>query len=650
MDDEKKTREQLLAEVAQLRETAARYRSLVDALPDAITVTDIEGRITEVSAQTAELYRGKVEDLLGRSGFDPIVPEEREIAVANMMRVAEGEVLRGLVYTLLRADGSTYQGEMNAAAIRGPCGEPRGFIASVRDVTARVKAEEALRESEEKFRALADRSPNMIFINQTGRVVYANDKSCEMMGYTREEFLAPDFDFRRLIAPESLPTIHDAFARHGRGQDVSPYEYVLLTKDLRRIDAIIATRLMPYGGRPAILGIVTDITERKRMETELQKADKLESLGILAGGIAHDFNNTLAIIAGNASLARRIAPPGSELAQMLEEIEHASLQGRQLTRQLLTFAKGGAPVKRLLSLGTLLRETLDFSLSGSNVTARLDVAEDLWTVDVDEGQFVQVFNNLTLNAQQAMPGGGRLDVAAANLEVGTSDRLPLCPGRYVHLSFRDHGVGIPQALRTRIFDPFFTTKPGGTGLGLSTVYSILRRHDGHVEVESTEGAGATFHIYIPASTGEAVRARRPSSPGLRPGRGRVLVMDDEEQVLGIVARFLAICGYDPEVTRNGEELLTAFRRARVEGRPFDVVILDLVVPDGMGGKEALTRLREIDPQVRAIVSSGYSEDPVMADYAKHGFRGVLTKPYDLAELNDLLRRLFDEPSPTPTAE
>jgi len=519
MADDSRSRDELLAALAAARELAARYRSLVDALPDAVTVSDLEGRITDASGQAMQLFdpSGR-ETLIGRSAFDQIVPEDRAEAAANMALALRHGVVRGLEYRLLRADGTSYVGELSAALVLGSSGEPHGFIASIRD-----------------------------------------------------------------------------------------------------------------------------ITERKRMEAELQKADKLESLGILAGGIAHDFNNTLAVVVGNASLARRLAPPGSELAQLLADVERGALQGRQLTRQLLTFAKGGAPVKRRLALGQLVRETLGFVLSGSRIRSQVELPDDLWAVEVDEGQLVQVFNNLILNAQQAMPEGGTLEVTGGNELVEAGRRSPMPPGRYVRISVRDHGAGIPEGHRRRIFDPFFTTKPGGTGLGLSTVYSILRRHDGHVTVESEPGRGATFHVWIPACDGpvEPVPARATVSAPR--GHGRILVMDDEEQVLAVVGRYLSLCGYEAQLTSNGEQLLLAFRQARREGRPFDAVILDLTVPGGIGGKEALDRLREIDPDVRAVVSSGYSDDPVMAEFRAHGFRGVLVKPYELNELSDLLRGILATP-------
>ncbi|MBI4917530.1 MAG: PAS domain S-box protein [Acidobacteria bacterium] len=643
MADDGRVRDDAAAALDELRELAARYRSLLAALPDAVTVTDLQGRITEASAQADALWGGTgTKGLVGRNAFDQIAPEDRARAAAGMHRTLTEGVARGLEYSLLRIDGTRYTGELSAALVRGASGEPVGFIASIRDVTRRLEAVRALRESEEQFRTLAERSPNMIFINQAGRIVYANERCAEVMGYSREELASAEFDFRSLIAPESRPMIHDSFVRHMRGDDVPPYEYSLLTRDGRRVEAIITTRLVPFRGNQAILGIVTDITDRKRMEAELQKSDKLESLGVLAGGIAHDFNNTLAIIAGNASLGHRLVPAASELAQLLADIEHAALQGRQLTRQLLTFAKGGAPVKRTLSLAALVRETLDFALSGSKIVSRVALPAELWPVEVDEGQFVQVFNNLFLNAVQAMPDGGAITVAGENVTVDASEPSPLRSGRYVRITVRDEGVGIPQSQQRRIFDPFFTTKPGGTGLGLSTVYSIVKRHAGHVEVESEVGKGSTFVVWVPAGGTPAPCPEPPAAPAPRAGAGRILIMDDQPQVRGLVGRFLELAGFQVRLAESGEAAIESFRAAQERGEPFHVVIVDLTVPGGLGGKETLGQLRALDPDVRAVVSSGYSEDPVMADHRAFGFRGALTKPYELDEMVALLRRVLEE--------
>jgi PAS domain S-box-containing protein len=385
---------------------------------------------------------------------------------------------------------------------------------------------------------------------------------------------------------------------------------------------------------------IRDITEKRRMEEDLQKAQKLESIGILAGGIAHDFNNLLTAILGNISLSKLYVPEGDKAYVKLAEAEKASLRARDLTQQLLTFSRGGAPVKKKASLSGIARETASFALSGARTTCLFDIADDLWPVEVDEGQISQVINNLILNADQAMPAGGVVEVSCVNALVGADGPLSLPEGRYVVLSIRDHGEGIPSEILPRIFDPYFTTKKNGKGLGLATVYSIVRNHDGHISVTSQPDQGTTFTIYLPCGDGSAEESADDKGnvpeTGSPVAAGRVLVMDDEENIREVAGEMLDFIGYGAEFARDGAEAVELYSQALRSGEPFAAVLLDLTIPGGMGGKEAVRLLREVDPEVRAIVSSGYSNDPIMADYKSFGFRGIITKPYKLTELKKVL--------------
>jgi signal transduction histidine kinase len=370
---------------------------------------------------------------------------------------------------------------------------------------------------------------------------------------------------------------------------------------------------------------VTDITAHKRAEEEQLKVQRLESLGLLAGGIAHDFNNMLTAILGNLSLLRA----GDDQPEVTE-IKKAVARARGLTEQLLTFSRGGTPVKKLADLTKLLPETVSFALAGSNVQADFRIAPDLLRVELDEGQFVQVINNLVINARQAMPQGGRLEVLAANEEEHGGQP-------FVRIVFRDHGVGIPQANLARIFDPYFSTKKDGKGLGLAVVYSIIRAHDGRIEVESEPGRGAVFTLRLPATSLRGSPA--PERPAGDLGGLRVLVMDDEEPIRKVARGLLQKLGCAVQEAADGEEALALYEQGLREGRPPQVVIMDLAVPGRMGGLEALRRLRALDPRVRAVVSSGYSNDPVLASPGEHGFEGVLAKPYTLEEIQRALSEL-----------
>jgi PAS domain S-box-containing protein len=381
-----------------------------------------------------------------------------------------------------------------------------------------------------------------------------------------------------------------------------------------------------------------EMAERQRIEEELLKTQKLESLGILAGGIAHDFNNILTAVIGNISLVK--ASDSLEyIHQRSGEMEKACFRARNLTLQLLTFAKGGQPVKKTASISELLRDCTVFALSGSDVQADFDLPEDLWPVEVDEGQISQVINNLVLNAQQAMPAGGTVKIGAKNVKIGVNSDLSLAPGRYVQVSFIDQGCGIGPEQLSKVFDPYFTTKEVGSGLGLTSAYSIVRKHDGHIRVESDAGRGAAFHVYLPASRRKPLLQPQEEERIIL-GEGRILVLDDEAAVRAVLRRMLAKLGYEADFAANGEEAMEIFARKRASGEEFAALILDLTIPGGMGGKTVLEKLLKIDPQVKAIVSSGYSEDPIMAQFQEYGFRGVIAKPYKIAELSEILHRVI----------
>jgi two-component system, cell cycle sensor histidine kinase and response regulator CckA len=372
-----------------------------------------------------------------------------------------------------------------------------------------------------------------------------------------------------------------------------------------------------------------------RLQAELARAGKLESLGLLAGGIAHDFNNLLTVLMGNISLIRDDSGLTPDAAESLEQAEKAASRARDLTQQLLTFAKGGAPIRSAVSLPEIVREVAEFALRGSKVRCQFDLPSSLWPANVDKGQIGQVVQNIVINAIQAMPEGGVVDIALSNREVGTELGGVLAPGRYVRLDIADHGPGISTADLGRIFDPYFTTKKNGSGLGLATVHSIVKKHAGHITAESMIGRGTTFHIWLPAAEAAATARTDPTPSAMRTGssvgQARVLVMDDEEFIRTLAGSILRRYGHRPTTVGDGSAAVQEFVRARAAGEPYDLVILDLTIPGGMGGRQAMEELQRIDPDVRAIVSSGYSNDLVLANYQAHGFRGMISKPYDVAD-------------------
>lgn len=385
---------------------------------------------------------------------------------------------------------------------------------------------------------------------------------------------------------------------------------------------------------------IRDITEKKKMEEEILKGQKLESLGVLAGGIAHDFNNLLTAIMGNISLAKMFAESGSKAFDRLTDAEKACERATGLTQQLLTFSRGGAPVKKTTSIVQIITDSAGFMLRGSNVKCELTLRKDLWAADVDEGQMGQVINNLIINADQAMPDGGVISVTAENITIAASDLLPLPAGRYILISIQDQGEGISPENMSKIFDPYFTTKERGSGLGLATVYSIIKSHQGHLDVESTEGVGTLFRLYLPASE-HAVETVETTAPEVSTpaGSGRILVMDDEEIIREIAREILHHLGYEVDVCGDGKSALTMYQEALHAGTRYAAVIMDLTIQGGMGGKETMKALLAIDPAVKGIVSSGYNNDPILAHFREYGFSGMVSKPYTVRELQETLLEL-----------
>ncbi|MDD5763430.1 MAG: ATP-binding protein, partial [bacterium] len=420
----------------------------------------------------------------------------------------------------------------------------------------------------------------------------------------------------------------------------------------RLIEASDARILDRSGGTAGSVLVFRDVTEKAQMEDELLRGRKLESVGVLAGGIAHDFNNLLTGILGNISLAKEMVDPQKRAHGRLEEAEKATLKAKALATRLLVFSKGGKPIRRNISAEEVLKDAIELALRGTGVRCVFRIPEGVWAVYADAGQLGQVFQNLAINAVQAMPDGGTLTVAMENARVGDGEIADIVAGNYVKIGMEDEGSGIEADILPKIFDPYFTTKIGGSGLGLSTCYRILKNHGGNIFARSMVGAGTTFEIYLPG-TGEVLREAGPPPVVIPlPGSATVLLMDDEEVVLDVVGEMLAHLGYKPEFARHGQEAISKYEEAMRGPGAFDLVILDLTIPGGMGGKETASRILEKYPNARIIVSSGYSNNPIMSRYKEHGFVGVIAKPYKLGELSHVLRQALgkvDTPASPPPA-
>jgi PAS domain S-box-containing protein len=510
-------------------------------------------------------------------------------------------------------------------------------------VIARVSKELAL--SEKNYREVVETASTIIIrMDRRGTITFFNAFAETLFGLKRADIIGRNMAgtiFRDPAVIESL------CAATGPVR----FDSENTTSDGKRL--WISWTVQPVFGATQevteFLCVGTDITERKMLEEKQQQLDqqmlhvqKIESLGVLAGGIAHDFNNILASILGNISLVRMDLDPASPGYQRLGEAEKASLHAGELTTQLLTFSRGGSPIKKTVPLAPLLRDSFKFSLRGSKVRSIITIAPDLWHVDADAGQLGQVFNNLIINACQAMPSGGIVTMEAENVQVGEAAGLLLPEGRYLRVIVRDEGTGIMEEHLPQIFDPYFTTKQSGSGLGLAVAFSVIKNHQGHIAVRSKLGEGSVFTVHLPASEQQPTAQHR-AQPSSRPVNAKVLVMDDEPMVRDVAGAILKRYGYTVEFARDGNEAMALYQQAAASSKPFDVVLMDLTIPGGMGGKEAIRRLRKIAPNVRAIASSGYSNDPIMANYQDYGFSAVIAKPYRPADLSAVLQSVLENP-------
>jgi len=505
------------------------------------------------------------------------------------------------------------------------------------DIAKRQLAEKALRESEEKYRGLIETASDAIFIidAETGEIADVNRKGVELLGRSAGEIIGLHLSqLHPADEAEKYIELFKKVASHITLPDIACH---VLHRDGYKIPVEISTSIMESEDRKIILGIFRDIRERIKLEEEIQKAQRLESAGILAGGIAHDFNNLLTAILGNISLAKAFADPNDKVYKRLAETEKATMRAKDITRQLLTFAKGGVPITRTVDLSNTIVESSEFALRGSSLKCDCSVPENLWPVEADLGQISQVIHNLVINAYQVMPGGGSCRVEAKNIMIRDDDPIPLPNGKYVEISVHDYGSGIPPEHLSKIFDPFFTTKKSGTGLGLPTAYSIIKKHGGLLTVDSEVGRGSTFRIFLPVSDKTVLPpAEKEEQTKLFKGEGRVLVMDDEEYVRDIATKLLHHLGYTVQTAKDGNEALDLYKKGRESGEKYAAVIMDLTVPGGMGGKETIRELKKLDPAVKTIVSSGYANDPIMASFREYGFDGMVPKPYKLEELAETL--------------
>ncbi len=501
------------------------------------------------------------------------------------------------------------------------------------DLTERNQARVALQQSARTLTDILENTTDGFFaLDYAWRFTYVNPQAERLFGRARKELLGGELwqkfpelrntpfeeNYRQVMADQT-PAEFEACEPNGTTRWFEVHAY-------------------PSGG--GVSAFFRDVTERKRAEDDRLTKGKIESLGTLAGGIAHDLNNILTVISGNIGLAQLEAPPEEKnLLGCLAKASQAAQEAAHMSSQLLTFSKGGSPVKKVVRMSDLLAKSAHFSLHGSNLRAEMDIPPDLWTTEVDPAQIEQVINALMINAREAMLSGGTVDISARNTELENKPGALLPGGRYVKVAIADHGGGVPSDIATKIFDPYFTTKPVSSGLGLSISFSIVKKHGGMLHLEQSSPSGAVFSFYLPAARTEpAVIRAMGNGPGMPSPLQRILVMDDEEGIRELTSQLLNTLGYEVTAVTDGVEAINTYERAMRRGENFQAVILDATIRGGMGGLATIARLRTIDPSVVAIICSGYSDEAALAEFLQYGFRGALPKPFTRRDLADVLQR------------
>jgi PAS domain S-box-containing protein len=613
---------------AVVRESETRYRSVVENQTEFVSRWTPDGVVTFVNDAYCRYFRRRREDVLGKTYFSRLPADEQQRMQAHVASFSPENPVQTIEHRVLWSDGEIHWQQWTNRAIFDADGKVVEFQSVGRDVTERRQAEMERVRSLSMLRSVLESSTDgVVVVNNAGQVLTYNQRLVQMLSLRAgwDTAISPverpymiarmTTDAERVVRELNEVQAHPEAESHhlvqttwGRSLNVSS---------------------VPYREGNAIAGRVwniRDITDQLHQQEVSLQTQKLEAVGLLAGGIAHDFNKALTIILGNVTLARQDVEGRGEASERLAMAESACLRARALTQQLLTFSRGGAPIKRTVALLGMLNETVSLAMRGSNVVCESDLTPDLWPVEADEGQIRQMLLNLLMNAKEAMPNGGKIDLSAQNTPaVGPED------GRWITINLRDHGVGIPPDILPRVFDPYFTTKSRGRGLGLSAAYSIVRDHGGEITLESQPHEGTVVTVRLPASQKTAQSVKPAAGPAAARAL-RILIMDDEDFVREIAGRLLRRAGHETVLAADGKEAIALYQEAQATGRPFDVTIMDIVVPDGMGGQEAAQRILAINPDAKIIVSSGYSNDPIMADFRHYGFCGVAAKPYQMEEL------------------
>jgi two-component system, cell cycle sensor histidine kinase and response regulator CckA len=507
------------------------------------------------------------------------------------------------------------------------------FVGIVKDITEQKETEFALRESEEKYRELIKNANDFIFLFGYDENLSAW-KSRDMNLMAKNKFTSNnDIEIKDILSRESFIFLENRINELVEKKSLN-FESVFLSQNKENVLVDVNASIFKLKGKKVVLIIARDITEKRKIEEELHKRQKLDSLALLSGGIAHDFNNLLTAILGNISLAH-FNNSQEEIFKRLEDVENIIGKAKNLTQQLLTFTKYDNSIKKTGSIGKLLMDIANFIVTGTNCRCEFNIDAGLESIEYDESQIIQVINNLTLNAIQSMENGGIVSIYAGNIDMQKNKLIP--DGRYILIKFIDHGIGISKDELNKIFDPFYTTKPKGSGLGLTTTYSIIKKHRGYIYAESEPEKGTVFFIYLPVSKKKVLVENDKNDKIINRGHGKILLMDDNADIRTLAKKMIEELGYDIETSKNGEETVEKYKSA-IKNKPFDLVILDLTIQGGMGGKETIIELLKIDKNVKAIVTSGYSVDSVINKYEEYGFCDILNKPYSIESISKIISK------------
>lgn len=666
--------------------------SIVTTISDPLFLVDLDHKIHTTNTAACRMLGYELHELIGHP-ISKVFPQSTgEESNTSFIKMLETGVVHDVETSLITKEGTQIPVSLSWAMTRSKDGQTLGVTFVGRDITERLRFQESLKQARDELQerveeqtkeltvankmlrdeiaermkaeeeladdkeylsvTLASIADGVIATDRDGRIVLINRIACELTGYSRDEAASlPVEEVFRVLDESSREPLDAPLQDIVEGGEAATLREgaLLLSRDG-------SSREVAFSGAPirfqsgkvrGMVLVVRDISERRKLEERLFKNRKLESVSVLAAGIAHDFNNILTGIMTSLFVARTQVSSDSETYQLLSEAEQSAFRASSLTKQLLTFGKGSTPVRQRMAIRDLLAEVAGFCLSGAQVDYDLTVDDDVYEVELDRGQIDQALSSIVVNAEEAMPEGGTVRIGAANLTVRREDGLPVRPGRYVLVTIADQGPGIPEADLHRVFDPYYTTKANHNGLGLTTAHAIVSRHDGCLDVESSEGDGCTFRLYlpgVPAEKSEDFEETETYEDTVDDpvARRRVLFMDDEDYIRRTAAKLLEHLGYEAATASKGSEVVTMYREALDEARPFDAVILDLVVTGGSGARDTLAHLRELDPEVRAIVTSGYATDAILEEYEEHGFVAALTKPYTVHSMEKALKTALGE--------